>query len=376
MAPRDVDVERREAARPAGHGLVVQAQRLRRQLAQHPRARRASSQRVSISPFTSSSACSVDACAARASDLIADRPAERARQVARGVAPLAAVDARRSAASTAAAPTAAALASCRAPRARLAADTTLHSPVIDADGVGELLRRQPPHFGPGEHVPARRRLAGPRDRRHLVRARGQDRRDQPLHVVAVLDEIAGEPVEQRRAPRLAVHLVRVGDDAVAEQALPEAVDQRARQPAVARIGEDRRRRRAPIGQRARRRLRESAPERETRARRTGPARRRSGYSCSFGSGAKYAASAYASFSFHLLTKLSWHALHFRLMPRNTCAVFCDACIHGVTAALVSPRQFTPTRNPSGSPGAAGFSSFVTNWSYGRLVCERRQQPVA
>ena len=99
------------------------------------------------------------------------------------------------------------------------------------------------------------------------------------------------------------------------------------------------------------------------------------YSCSFGSGEKYAASEYASFSFHLLTKLSWQELHLRLMPRKTCAVFCDACIHGVTAALVSPRQFTPIRKPSGSPGAVGLSSFVTNWSYGRLDVERGRQPV-
>src|SRR5262249_34318061 len=91
------------------------------------------------------------------------------------------------------------------------------------------------------------------------------------------------------------------------------------------------------------------------------------YSCSDGSGEKYAASEYASFSFHLLTKLSWHALHFRLTPRNTCAVFCDACIHGVTAADVSPRQFTPMRNPSGSPGPAGSISARTTRSYGRFV---------
>src|SRR5262249_22580312 len=77
---------------------------------------------------------------------------------------------------------------------------------------------------------------------------------------------------------------------------------------------------------------------------------------------------YASFSFHLLTKLSWQALHFRFTPRKTCAVLCDACIHGVTAADVSPRQFTPTRKPSGSPAPAGFSSARTNRSNGMLDC--------
>jgi len=64
----------------------------------------------------------------------------------------------------------------------------------------------------------------------------------------------------------------------------------------------------------------------------------------------------------LLTKLSWHALHFRLTPRKICDELCAACIHGVTAALVSPRQFTPTRKPSGSPGAAGFRRRETNRS--------------
>ena len=57
--------------------------------------------------------------------------------------------------------------------------------------------------------------------------------DQVLHVVLVLDEVAGQPVEQVRAPRLAVHFVRVRDDAAAEEARPDAVDEGARQPAVA-----------------------------------------------------------------------------------------------------------------------------------------------
>ena len=37
-------------------------------------------------------------------------------------------------------------------------------------------------------------------------------------------------------------------------------------------------------------------------------------------------------------------------------MFCAACIHGVTAALVSPRQLTPMTNPSGSSGSAGLIS--------------------
>ena len=56
-------------------------------------------------------------------------------------------------------------------------------------------------------------------------------------------------------------------------------------------------------------------------------------------------------------------------------MFCDACIHGITAALVSPRQLTPMRKPSGSPGCAGLSSFATNWSYGLLATSDGHQPL-
>ena len=206
--------------------------------------------------------------------------------------------------------------------------------MIDADRVGELLGGQPPDLRTAEHVGAAAGSAGARYRRHLVGARRHDRRDQMLQVVAVLDEIGGQPVEQLGTPRLAVHLVGVRDDAAAEQPLPDPVDDRARQAAVARIGEDRRRRRAPIRER-----RGCAGARFSSGNRNaGPAywscATSQRYSCSLGSGEKYAASPYASFSFHLLMKLSWHELHFRLMPRKTCAVFCAACIHGV-----SPRSF-------------------------------------
>ena len=78
----------------------------------------------------------------------------------------------------------------------------------------------------------------------------------------------------------------------------------------------------------------------------------------------------ASFSFHLLTKLSWQALHFRLTPKKTCAVFCEACIQGVTAALVSPRQFTPTRKPSGSVASVGLISLFDELIVGQVRLER------
>ena len=73
-----------------------------------------------------------------------------------------------------------------------------------------------------------------------------------LHVEVVLHEIAREPIEQLRAPRLPVHLIRVADDSVAEKARPDAVDQRPREPSEARVGEDRRCRGATISQRVRR----------------------------------------------------------------------------------------------------------------------------
>src|SRR3954471_13093165 len=91
------------------------------------------------------------------------------------------------------------------------------------------------------------------------------------------------------------------------------------------------------------------------------------YSCSRPSGEKKLASAYASFSFHLLMKLSWHELHARLSPMKICEVFCAACIAGVMLAFTTPRQLTPMTNPSGSSGAVGFSSFSTIRLYGMLA---------
>ncbi len=69
----------------------------------------------------------------------------------------------------------------------------------------------------------------------------------------MIDEVAREPVEQGGAPGLAVHLVRMLDEAAAEEPLPHAIDHRPRQPPVPRIGEDRRRCRASVGQRRGRR---------------------------------------------------------------------------------------------------------------------------
>src|SRR3954449_8546136 len=73
-----------------------------------------------------------------------------------------------------------------------------------------------------------------------------------LDVVAVVDEVGRHPVEERRIPRLAVHLVRVRDDAIAEEVQPDAIDERAREAPVACVGEDLRNGGAPRIQRGRR----------------------------------------------------------------------------------------------------------------------------
>ena len=117
----------------AGDGPVEQAQRLGRQLAEHPpRAARAASASA-ISPFTSSSACSVVACVGpRRGDLIANRPAERAGQVARRGAPFARVRRRPSARhATAVRRRFAARAAGGAAAPPAAGGCTLHSPVIE-----------------------------------------------------------------------------------------------------------------------------------------------------------------------------------------------------------------------------------------------------
>ena len=142
-----------------------------------------------------------------------------------------------------------------------------HAPLAGdrANGVGELLRGETPHLGAAEHVAAGRRLGLAPHRRHLVGARRHDGLDQVLDVVAVRHEVARQPIEQRRTPGLAVHLVDGADDAATQQALPDAVHQRAREAAQARVGEDRRGGRAAIGERLRSRRAGEAREEEARA---------------------------------------------------------------------------------------------------------------
>ena len=81
----------------------------------------------------------------------------------------------------------------------------------------------------------------------LIGTRVEDGGDEALYIVAVFGEVGGQPIEQFGTPRLAVHLIGVLDDAAADQALPDAVDQRARQAAVARVGEDGGGSRAAVG---------------------------------------------------------------------------------------------------------------------------------
>ena len=69
-------------------------------------------------------------------------------------------------------------------------------------------------------------------RRELVGARGQNAGHRMLQIVTMRGEILREPVHQRRRPRGPVHLVDGLDEAVTHEALPHAVDDRARQAAV------------------------------------------------------------------------------------------------------------------------------------------------
>ena len=56
--------------------------------------------------------------------------------------------------------------------------------------------------------------------------------DQRLEVVAVVDEVGRQVVEQVLAPGLVGHHVDRVDDPAAHQPLPDAVDDRPREPAV------------------------------------------------------------------------------------------------------------------------------------------------
>ena len=82
-----------------------------------------------------------------------------------------------------------------------------------SDGVGELLRGEAADFRPAEDILARL-LAVSRNCGHLIGARRKNGRDQALDIVTVFGKVAGEPVEQFRAERFAIHFVLVLHDAV------------------------------------------------------------------------------------------------------------------------------------------------------------------
>ena len=176
------------------------------------------------------------------------------------------------------------------------------------------------------------------------------------------DEIAGEPVEQLRTPRLAVHLVGVLDDAAAEEPVPDAIDERARQRplrgsvkiaaavAVRSASEADGRRAIELGK-------EEAGVgvlllRDVAAKEPQPRF----------VGEKYAASAYASFSFHLLMKLSWQELHFRLTPRKICARVLRRLHPGVWLGADFAAPVDADEEAIRIVGRAGLSSCATNWS--------------
>ena len=117
-----------------------------------------------------------------------------------------------------------------------------------ADGVDKLFGGDAAKFGTAEHVFL---IVGrsPPDDRHLVSARRHDGAQQVLQILTMGQKVAGQPVEQLRVPRFAVHVVHVLHDPAAQQAGPIAIHQRAGRAPVARIGEHARGRGPAVGQR-------------------------------------------------------------------------------------------------------------------------------
>ena len=138
-----------------------------------------------------------------------------------------------------------------------------------------------------------------------------------LQVVTVVRQVHGQIIEQVRAPRLGLHRVDRVHDAAAHQPVPQAVDDRPREPAV-------------LADRSSVPPAAAAAPRAALADRSGPTRETStpasavlpvGLSqryISSGPSAMTAARPYVSASFQRSMKLSWHDAHFMFMPRNTC----------------------------------------------------------
>src|SRR5690606_28157672 len=75
-------------------------------------------------------------------------------------------------------------------------------------------------------------------RRKLVGTRCCDSKDQILQVVAIPNEIGGQPVQQILTPRNVVHQVHGFDDAASHELCPHAVDNCTVQASVLRGGEE------------------------------------------------------------------------------------------------------------------------------------------
>ena len=87
-------------------------------------------------------------------------------------------------------------------------------------------------IGPAKTKSGAARLCVERDRLRLIGVRVDDQPNRALQIVAVVGQIDGQVVEQVGAPRLGLHRVDRMHDAAAHQPVPEAVDDRPREPAV------------------------------------------------------------------------------------------------------------------------------------------------
>ena len=73
-------------------------------------------------------------------------------------------------------------------------------------------------------------------------------------------------------------------------------------------------------------------------------------------------------------KLSWQELHFRLMPRKICAVFCAACMRGRLAGVDRAAPVDADQEAAGIAGSAGLSSLRDELVVRQIGLERVQQP--
>ncbi len=70
------------------------------------------------------------------------------------------------------------------------------------------------------------------NRRRLICARRHDLLDQRLQIVSALHKVRSQPIEQFRIPRLGVHVIDRLRQSPPHKALPEAIDDGAREAPV------------------------------------------------------------------------------------------------------------------------------------------------